>query len=242
MQDLHHHNDSTLLLRQRSLRRAQNIQHSTHAIAHAPTSSPPPPLSTPTHPHPITPPLRKKPTFAFTSTMTDAFRRLQAFRHARSSSSSSSSSGTKTPVTAYHKRKHPHVRSHSTPSTAESQSQTQTPMIQPSTSAPAVPVTRALAPEPQQPMNGTSIGIGEGKRADGITAIDVPVPPLLREGTQMTKVTSKKRKKVIVRLDPDMGQIIWEVMQPGVVGRQRISASLFFFSFLSPPPLSLYEG
>ncbi|KAF8634995.1 hypothetical protein AX15_000610 [Amanita polypyramis BW_CC] len=49
---------------------------------------------------------------------------------------------------------------------------------------------------------------------------DVHVPPLLREGTQMTKVTSKKRKKVIIKLNPDIGQIVWEVVQP--LGRQRI--------------------
>lgn len=36
----------------------------------------------------------------------------------------------------------------------------------------------------------------------------------------MTKVTSKKRKKVIIKLDPDMGHIIWEVIQPH--GRQKI--------------------
>ncbi|KAF8331226.1 phosphoinositide-specific phospholipase C [Amanita rubescens] len=209
MLDLHHDNDSTLLLRQRSLRRAPNIQHSPQLIPHTPTSSSPPPLLTPTH----TPPPRKKPTFALPTTMTDALRRFQAFRHARSSSSSSSSSsGTKTPVTPYHKRKHPHVRSHSTPITPESQSQT--PQIQTSASAPVVTQpTRALGPssnssDPQQAKNGAGI--------------EVPVPPLLREGTQMTKITNKKRKKVMVRLDPDMGQIIWEVMQPGVVGRQRI--------------------
>ncbi len=102
-------------------------------------------------------------------------------------------------------------------------------MIQSSSSAPvATQLTRALAPsEPQQPKNGAVI---EGTKRVGVTAVDVPVPSLLREGTQMTKVTSKKRKKVIVRLDPDMGQIIWEVMQPGVVGRQRISC-VSFFSF-----------
>src|SRR6266576_5527879 len=136
MLDLHHDNDSTLLLRQRSLRRAPNIQHSPQVIAHAPISSSPPPLSTPTHNHNHTPPPRKKPAFTLASTMTDAFRRFQAFRHARSSSSSSSSSGTKTPVPAYHKRKHPHARSHSTQTTAESPSQTQTSMIQSSSSAP----------------------------------------------------------------------------------------------------------
>ena len=234
MLDLHHDNDSSLLLlRQRSLRRAPNIQHSPQAIANTPTSSSPPLILTPTHNHNHTPPPRKKPTFTLPRTMTDAFRRFQAFRHARSSSASSSSSG---PVTPYHKRKHPHVRSHSTPITPESQSQT---LIQSSASAPVVTQpTRVLGPtsssDPQQlqSKNGTVI--------DG--AVDVPVPPLLREGTQMTKVTNKKRKKVMVRLDPDMGQIIWEVMQPGVVGRQRISACLSFFLSFPLSPLLLLRG
>jgi hypothetical protein len=39
---------------------------------------------------------------------------------------------------------------------------------------------------------------------------DVSVPQLLQQGTPMTKVSNKKRKKVVFRLDPDQGQIVWE--------------------------------
>ncbi|KIL66531.1 hypothetical protein M378DRAFT_185917 [Amanita muscaria Koide BX008] len=49
---------------------------------------------------------------------------------------------------------------------------------------------------------------------------DAHVAQLLKEGTQMTKVTSKKRKNVIVKLNHDMGQIIWGEAQP--LARQRI--------------------
>ncbi|KAG5634346.1 hypothetical protein DXG03_005966, partial [Asterophora parasitica] len=39
---------------------------------------------------------------------------------------------------------------------------------------------------------------------------DVTVPQVLKEGTLMTKVSAKKHKRAVFRLDPDIGQIIWE--------------------------------
>jgi len=39
---------------------------------------------------------------------------------------------------------------------------------------------------------------------------DLSVPQKLQFGTLMTKVTGKKQKRVVFRLDPDQGQIIWE--------------------------------
>jgi phosphatidylinositol phospholipase C, delta len=39
---------------------------------------------------------------------------------------------------------------------------------------------------------------------------DVTVPQLLQQGTPMTKVSAKQRKRAVFRLDPDIGQIIWE--------------------------------
>jgi hypothetical protein len=207
MLDHDHDHDSATLLRQRSLRRTGNIQHSPVAVAHV-ASRPNSPPTTPPHPRPKL--TGKKTTFGVTiTTVSDALRRIQPFRHVRSSSSPTSTS-TSSKTNAYHKRKPPHARSHSISTGAETQSQTQTSAhMHPSASAPAQ-LTRAA-----------------GTASTAITRADVPVPPLLREGTQMTKVTSKKRKKVIVRLDPDIGQIIWEVMQPA--GRQRLSASF------SPP-------
>lgn len=51
---------------------------------------------------------------------------------------------------------------------------------------------------------------------------DFAVPPLLKIGTPMMKVSSKKQKKYIFRLDSDQGQIVWESKQ------LRISASPYF--------------
>ena len=48
---------------------------------------------------------------------------------------------------------------------------------------------------------------------------DVTVPDLLQKGTPMIKVSGKKQKNVVVRLDPDQGQIIWESK------KHRINAS-----------------
>ena len=198
------YHDSATLLRQRSLRRAGNIQHSPVAVAHV-VSRPNSPPTTPPHPGAkFASPNGKKTTFRAITTVSDALRRIQAFRHARSSSSSSTSSKTN----AFHKRKPTHARSHSNPTTgAETQSQTQT--------------SAAMHPSASAPAQLTRVAV---TASTANTRADVPVPPLLREGTQMTKVTSKKRKKVFVRLDPDIGQIIWEVMQPA--GRQRLSTCL----------------
>jgi len=50
---------------------------------------------------------------------------------------------------------------------------------------------------------------------------DVTVPQLLQQGTPMTKVSAKDRKRAVFRLDPDIGQIIWESK------KHRISMSTF---------------
>jgi phosphatidylinositol phospholipase C delta len=57
-------------------------------------------------------------------------------------------------------------------------------------------------------------------------ALDFTIPPLLALGTPMTKVSAKKQKKIIVRLDPDLGQISYESKKPWI--------SEFYFL----PPLS----
>jgi hypothetical protein len=49
---------------------------------------------------------------------------------------------------------------------------------------------------------------------------DVTVPAVLQVGTPMTKVSRGKQKKVVFRLNPDQGQIIWESK------KYRISTSL----------------
>jgi phosphatidylinositol phospholipase C delta len=56
---------------------------------------------------------------------------------------------------------------------------------------------------------------------------DVTVPQLLQQGTPMTKVSAKDRKRAVFRLDPDIGQIIWESK------KHRISMSMSFSFSLS---------
>ena len=42
---------------------------------------------------------------------------------------------------------------------------------------------------------------------------DIRVPLLLQQGTPMTKVSLKRHKKFVFRLDADLGQIVWESKQ-----------------------------
>ena len=56
--------------------------------------------------------------------------------------------------------------------------------------------------------------------AHSASMADVTVPAVLQMGTPMIKVSGRKQKKVVFRLDPDQGQIIWESK------KHRISTSL----------------
>jgi phosphatidylinositol phospholipase C delta len=56
---------------------------------------------------------------------------------------------------------------------------------------------------------------------------DVLVPQLLQQGTPMTKVSAKKHKKFVFRLDADLGQIVWE----SVSKQQKISEWLLFLFY-----------
>ncbi|KAF8077564.1 hypothetical protein FPV67DRAFT_1684022 [Lyophyllum atratum] len=51
---------------------------------------------------------------------------------------------------------------------------------------------------------------------------EVTVPQLLQQGTLMTKVSSKKHKRAIFRLDSDIGQIIWEGKQHRIIPIENI--------------------
>ena len=42
---------------------------------------------------------------------------------------------------------------------------------------------------------------------------DYTIPQVLQRGTPVMKVSSKKHKSIILRLDPDLGQVIWESKQ-----------------------------
>ncbi|KAJ6625016.1 PLC-like phosphodiesterase [Mycena sp. CBHHK59/15] len=51
---------------------------------------------------------------------------------------------------------------------------------------------------------------------------DITVPLLLQQGTQLTKISEKSQKKVIFRIDPDEGQILYESRKNGVVPIETI--------------------
>lgn len=45
---------------------------------------------------------------------------------------------------------------------------------------------------------------------------DVKVPMLLQEGTPLTKVSAKKKKTVMFRIDPDQGYVLWDSKKSGL--------------------------
>ncbi|EIM87228.1 uncharacterized protein STEHIDRAFT_146709 [Stereum hirsutum FP-91666 SS1] len=51
---------------------------------------------------------------------------------------------------------------------------------------------------------------------------DFTVPQLLQQGTPMTKVSAKKQQRVVFRLDPDQGQIIWESKKHRIIPIETI--------------------
>ncbi|KAG6840525.1 hypothetical protein C0991_006163 [Blastosporella zonata] len=51
---------------------------------------------------------------------------------------------------------------------------------------------------------------------------DVTVPKLLQQGTPMTKVSAKKHRRCLFRLDPDIGQIIWEGKKQRIIPLENI--------------------
>jgi phosphatidylinositol phospholipase C, delta len=83
-----------------------------------------------------------------------------------------------------------------TPIHAHFTSERTTTTKQPALNAPAETVQNALA------STSTSPAVG-----------DIRVPLLLQEGTPMTKVSLKKHKKFVFRLDADLGQVVWESKQ-----------------------------
>ena len=78
-----------------------------------------------------------------------------------------------------------------------------------------------MSPVPEQPPTASS---------SAPQLKDVLVPQLLQQGTPMTKVSAKKHKKFVFRLDADLGQIVWE----SVSKQQKISEwlSVFYFIFM----------
>ena len=70
------------------------------------------------------------------------------------------------------------------------------PPTQPTTSDPASTLLPGDAPAP-------SI-------APSSTPVDPVVPVLLQAGTPLTKVSGKKQQRIVFKLDPDQGQVVWE--------------------------------
>jgi len=64
---------------------------------------------------------------------------------------------------------------------------------------------------------------GEIFENTAVVESDVPVPMLLLQGTPMTKITERGRSNAVFRVDPDLGQIIWESR------KHRISTQYFPF-------------
>ena len=52
--------------------------------------------------------------------------------------------------------------------------------------------------------------------AEGRIDADVKVPLLLQEGVPLTKISAKKKKTVLFRLDPDQGYVFWESKKSGL--------------------------
>ena len=99
------------------------------------------------------------------------------------------------------------------------------PMATQKLSSPAVRLKRFSSAQHRPPPLSS---VSEGLTADHISPPPEPsspaignirVPQLLQQGTPMTKVSAKKHKKFVFRLDADLGQIVWESK------KHKISAS-----------------
>jgi hypothetical protein len=93
----------------------------------------------------------------------------------------------------------------------------------------ASPVTYTRTPSDPGPSSSTSTSThttpARSSTSPKIMA-DIAVPQLLREGTPMTKVTAKKQKRIVLRLDPDQGRLVYE-------GKKlRISTSPLYYVHL----------
>lgn len=79
-----------------------------------------------------------------------------------------------------------------------------TPIHAHSTSEPTTTTKRPALNAPANLTESTSTSPAVG---------DIRVPLLLQQGTPMTKVSLKKHKKFVFRLDADLGQIVWKSKQ-----------------------------
>ncbi|KAJ7742571.1 PLC-like phosphodiesterase [Mycena metata] len=61
-----------------------------------------------------------------------------------------------------------------------------------------------------------SPGSGEGTPRSSSSSVDDTVPKIVQEGIFLTKISAKKQRKLLFRLDPDRGQLIWESKFPSM--------------------------
>ncbi|TRM68742.1 PLC-like phosphodiesterase [Schizophyllum amplum] len=74
---------------------------------------------------------------------------------------------------------------------------------------------------PQSPKRSASVDVALVRTSSELpdppaqpsSSSEVVVPQMLKDGTPMDKVTSKKRKRVVFRVDADLGHIVWEGRQ-----------------------------
>ena len=65
---------------------------------------------------------------------------------------------------------------------------------------------------------------------------DAAVPHILQQGIPMLKVSAKKQKRYVFKLDPDQGQIVWESKKFRFSECGSLPFSLTRTASLSPPP------
>lgn len=97
----------------------------------------------------------------------------------------------------------------------------------------ALDVSLASFPTSSPLMSSPSLSPIVDDDNNDIAMADVTVPAVLRMGTPMIKVSGGKHKKVVFRLDPDRGQIIWEskkhrISTSFILTRRRLSQSPCF--------------
>ncbi|KAL0568203.1 hypothetical protein V5O48_013787 [Marasmius crinis-equi] len=73
----------------------------------------------------------------------------------------------------------------------------------------------AAVPSPPQMVPSTSTDSAYYSAISPTSVRPFDVPPVLKYGTPLTKITAKKRQRIVVRVDWAQGQIVWE-SKPGV--------------------------
>ncbi|EMD36767.1 hypothetical protein CERSUDRAFT_137030 [Gelatoporia subvermispora B] len=74
------------------------------------------------------------------------------------------------------------------------------------------------ASRPRSQPNGQTVTPIAGEAS----AVDFSVPQLLKEGVPMLKVSAKKQKRYVFRLDPDQGQIVWQSKKLRIIPIENI--------------------